>query len=54
MSESAGINKLVDKYRRAFRIPENLNYYSAEDYKKAERKYVKFAMRYGLKGFLNQ
>ena len=42
-----GIKKLLDGYKKAFRIPENLNYYSKEDYKKAERKYVKITIRFG-------
>ena len=39
-----GINKLAKKYRELFRIPENLNHYSEEDYKIAERKFLKFAL----------
>ena len=46
----SGIKKLVNSYKRAFRIPENLNFYSEEDYKKAERKFVKIAIRVGADG----
>jgi hypothetical protein len=36
-----GIKLLVKKYREKFRTSENLNYYSKEDYKTAERKFLK-------------
>ena len=35
------------KYKNEFRIPENLNHYSDEDFKKAERKYLKFLFMEG-------
>ena len=42
-----GVEKLIKNYRKSFRIPENLNYYSAEDFKNAERQFVKYQI---LKG----
>jgi hypothetical protein len=36
-----GINALVRKGKKRFRIKENLRYYSPEDFKKAEKKFVK-------------
>ncbi len=38
---------LVEKYRKEFRVAENLNHYSAENYKIAERKFLKFALSIG-------
>ena len=43
-SRNSGIKLLVEKYRKAFRVAENLNYYSKENYKIAERKFLKFAL----------
>ena len=43
-SQNNGIKLLVEKYRKKFRIAENFNHYSEENYKIAERKYLKFAM----------
>ncbi len=40
-----GLKKLIDFYKNTFRIPENLDFYSDEDYKKAERKFVKHALK---------
>jgi hypothetical protein len=51
MIAESGIKKLVESYKKAFRIPENLNFYSNEDYKKAERKFVKIAIRLGTDNF---
>lgn len=39
-----GIHLLLEKYRKMFRIPENLNYYSDEDYQIAEKKFLKYAI----------
>jgi len=36
-----GIQLLLRKYRKMFRIPENLNHYSKSDYRIAERKFLK-------------
>ena len=42
--QNAGIKSLVKKYRNIFEIPENLNHYSKEDYKIAEKRFIKFAL----------
>jgi hypothetical protein len=39
-----GIKFLIKIYKEKFKIPENLNYYSAEDYKKAEKKFLKYTL----------
>ena len=39
-----GIKLLIQKCREQFRISENLNYYSEEEYKEAERRYIKFCL----------
>lgn len=41
---SNGIELLVEKCRNEFRRPENKNYYEQDDYKEAERKFVKFCL----------
>ena len=46
-SQNTGIRLLLERYRTAFRIPENLEHYSEEDYKKAERRYLKYAIEHG-------
>ncbi|UCG13590.1 MAG: hypothetical protein JSU72_03685 [Deltaproteobacteria bacterium] len=40
----SSIQLLLDRYRAAFRIPENLDYYSEMDYRSAERKFLKYAL----------
>ena len=42
-----GIQRLLEEYRRRFRIPENTLYYSKEDYDIAEKKFVKYAILNG-------
>lgn len=39
--KNAAIEELHRKYRKVFRIPENLNHYSEEDFKNAERNFIK-------------
>ncbi len=39
-----GIELLLEKCRNEFRRPENTDYYAADDYKAAERKFVKFCL----------
>jgi hypothetical protein len=39
-----GIKLLIRKCRDEFRHPENLDFYTHEDYKSAERKFVKFCL----------
>jgi hypothetical protein len=43
-TDVSGIKRLLRKYRDVFKIPENLNHYSDEDYKIAERKFLKYAL----------
>ena len=39
-----GIQLLVKKYRDMFQIPENLNHYSSENYKIAEKRFIRHAL----------
>jgi hypothetical protein len=39
-----GIRLLIKRYRSLFRTPENQNYYSEEDYRQAERKFLKYVL----------
>ncbi len=50
---NTGKVKLLEQYRKAFHIPENINYYSEEDYKNAERRFIKYAMLKGDISFNN-
>ena len=43
-----GIKKLTQKYRTIFRVPENLNHYSKQDFHVAERKFLKYALEDGI------
>ena len=45
--QNSGIKLLVEKYRKEFRVAENLNHYSQENYKIAERKFIKFVLSIG-------
>lgn len=38
---NVGIKKLIKNGKRKFRIAENVSYYSENDYKKAEKKFIK-------------
>jgi hypothetical protein len=42
-----GIRQLVQKYKQDFRIPENLNHYADEDYRAAEKQFVRFCLKNG-------
>ena len=44
----SGIQLLLERYRRVFRIPENKNHYSETDYKRAERRFIKYAIQQGI------
>ena len=46
-----GIKSLVEIYRTLFCIPENTNHYSEKDYRAAERKFLKYAIKRGRIGF---
>lgn len=43
--ENEGLKLLITKYGNMFRIPENVNYYSVENYKKAKREYLKHILK---------
>ena len=45
--QNCGLKLLVEKHRKEFQIPENLNFYSEKNYKIAERKYLKYALGMG-------
>ena len=45
--KDAGIQLLLDKYKKKFRISENLKYYSKKDYPVAEKKFIKYALNKG-------
>jgi len=42
-----GLKALIKKYRKKFRIPENLDHYGEDDYRQAEKKYLKFCLTTG-------
>jgi hypothetical protein len=44
VSGKTGLERLIRECRRRFRIPENINYYSAEDYREAEKKFLKLCL----------
>jgi len=44
LERASGLKSLINKYRKLFRTPENLNHYSDKDYKEAERKFLKFSL----------
>ena len=43
-SSTQGIELLLEKCRNEFRRPENTDFYEEDDYKEAERKFVKFCL----------
>ncbi len=45
--KNAGIQLLLDKYKKIFRISENVQYYSKKDYLVAEKKFIKYALSKG-------
>jgi hypothetical protein len=49
-----GMKLLIRTYRDKFRIPENLNHYSEEDYQAAEQKYVKLCLQIGASADRNE
>ena len=46
--QPTGAKLLVKKFKNSFRIPENLNHYSKEDYQRAEKKYLRFCLTTGM------
>lgn len=47
MPRQTGIEALLWQHKRSFRIPENIDYYSKEDFRAAEKKYLKLCMTRG-------
>jgi hypothetical protein len=45
--KDAGLKRVLQRARKVFRIPENTEYYSVEDYKLAEKKYIKYCVLEG-------
>ena len=48
VQQRSGIVLLLDRYRETFRVAENLNHYSENDYKRAERRFLKYAIEQGV------
>ena len=46
--QPTGAKLLVNKFKNKFRIPENINHYSKEDYQQAEKKYLRFCLTTGV------
>jgi hypothetical protein len=42
--ENIGLELLLKKYKKLFRSPENVNYYSRSDYLIAEKKFIKYSL----------
>ena len=42
-----GIKLLVSRYRKQFRIEENIGFYSKDDFEAAEKKFIRFAIKSG-------
>jgi hypothetical protein len=40
-----GLKNLIAMYRKAFHLPENINYYTEQDFKSAERQFIKFMLQ---------
>ena len=36
--------QLLKRYRKIFRVPENLDHYSREDFRIAERKFIRWSL----------
>lgn len=46
--QDQGIDRIVEKYRQQFRIPENLDHYAEGDLHEAERQYLRFCLTTGV------
>lgn len=40
----SGLRLLINRYKAIFQTEENQKYYSEEDYRKAERKFLKYVL----------
>ena len=47
IKSETGIKRLIRKFTDEFSIPENLENYSAEDFEKAQKKFVKYCLQTG-------
>ena len=47
LKKPTGIELLIKKYKEIFRTPENLFHYTEEDYRSAERRFLKWALEGG-------
>jgi hypothetical protein len=45
--ENKGIQMMLTRYKKIFRIPENTDYYSETDFKIAEKKFLKLVLQRG-------
>ena len=43
--KNTGLQQLINKYRQKFETEENINYYTYKDFRRAERKYLKFMLK---------
>lgn len=44
LQKKTGMKLLIHEYREKFRVMENMDFYSKDDFREAERKFVKFAL----------
>ena len=44
VKKNEGIKRLIEKGREAFHISENINHYSENDYRIAEKKFIKLCI----------
>ena len=44
IQDRTGLRLLLERYRAFFRTEKNRKYYQEEDYRKAERKFLKYAL----------
>jgi hypothetical protein len=42
--ENTGLILLLQRYKKIFRIPENLDHYSKTDYQMDEKKFLKYVL----------
>jgi hypothetical protein len=47
LKNASGLSTLIEEYRKRFRIRENLDHYSDEDFQEAEKKYIKYRLFHG-------
>ena len=46
-ADNLGLKRLIKQYRREFRVPENIDHYAPADFRAAERKFIKYALKTG-------